>query len=51
MPDERDEALDITNDAPDPLMEQAAVHVARGVQDTSKGAELDRANKKLKDRG
>jgi len=51
MPDERDEALDITNDAPDPLMEQAAVHVARGVQDTSKAAELDRANKKLKDRG
>ena len=51
MPNERDEALDMTNDAPDPLMTQAAVDVARGVQDTSKAAELDRAYKKLKGRG
>ena len=51
MPDERDESLDMTNDAPDPLMEQAAVHMARGLQDTSRAAELDRAYKKLKDVG
>jgi len=51
MPDERDESLDMTNDAPDPLMEQAAVHMARGLQDTSRAAELDRAYKKLKDAG
>ena len=34
-----------------PLMERAAVDVARGLQDTSKAAELDRAYKKLKDTG
>ena len=48
MPNERGESVDMTNDAPDPLIEQAAVDVARGLQDTSKGAELDRAYKKLK---
>ena len=52
MPNERDESVDgaatITADAPDPLIEQAAVDVARGLQDTSKGAELNRAYKKLK---
>ena len=48
MPNERDESLDMTPDAPDPVIEQAAVDVARGLQDTSKGAELNRAYKKLK---
>ena len=48
MPNERDESVDMTNDEPDPVIEQAAVDVARGLQDTSKGAELDRAYKKLK---
>ena len=48
MPNERDESVDMTADVPDPLIEQAAVDVARGLQDTSKGAELDRAYKKLK---
>ena len=48
MPNERDESLDMTPDAPDPLIEQAAADVARGLQDTSKGAELNRAYKKLK---
>ncbi len=38
----------MTADAPDPVIEQAAVDVARGLQDTSKGAELNRAYKKLK---
>ena len=48
MPNERDESVDMTADVPDPLIEQAAVDLARGLQDTSKGAELDRAYKKLK---
>ena len=48
MPNERDESLDMTPDAPDPVIEQAAADVARGLQDTSKGAELNRAYKKLK---
>ena len=48
MPNERDESVAMTADAPDPVIEQAAVDVARGLQDTSKGVELDRAYKKLK---
>ena len=52
MPNERDESVDgsatITADAPDPVIEQAAVDVARGLQDTSKGAEMNRAYTKLK---
>ena len=48
MPNERDESVDMTPDVPDPVIEQAALDVARGLQDTSKGAELNRAYKKLK---
>ena len=48
MPNERDESVDMTPEAPDPMIEQAAVDVARGLQDTSKGAELNQAYKKLK---
>ena len=48
MPNERDESVDMTPEAPDPVIEQAAVDVARGLQDTSKGAELNQAYKKLK---
>jgi hypothetical protein len=48
MPNERDESIAMTPDAPDPVIEQAAVDVARGLQDTSKGAELNRAYTKLK---
>ena len=48
MPNERDESVDMTPDVPDPMIEQAAVDVARGLQDTSKGAELNRAYIKLK---
>lgn len=51
MPNERDESIAMTADAPDPVIEQAAVDVARGLQDTSKAAELDRTYKKLKSRG
>ena len=48
MPNERDESVEMASDAPDPVIEQAAVDIARGLQDTSKGAELNRAYKKLK---
>ena len=48
IPSERDESVDMTPDAPDPMIEQAAIDVARGLQDTSKGEELNRAYKKLK---
>jgi hypothetical protein len=48
MPNERDESVAMTLDEPDPVIEQAALDVARGLTDTSKGAELDRAYKKLK---
>ena len=48
MPNERDESVDMTPDAPDPVIEQAALDVARGLQDTSKGEELNRTYKKLK---
>ena len=48
MPNERDESVAMTADKPDPVIEQAAVDVARGLQDTSKGAELNRAYTKLK---
>ena len=48
MPNERDESVDMTPDAPDPMIEQAAIDVSRGLKDTSKGEELNRAYKKLK---
>ena len=48
LPNERDESVDSAPDVPDPMIEQAAIDVARGLQDTSKGAELNRAYKKLK---
>ena len=48
IPSERDESVDMTPDQPDPMIEQAAIDVALGLQDTSKGEELNRAYKKLK---
>ena len=48
MPNERDESVDMTPDSPDPMIEQAAIDVALGLQDTSKGEELNRVYKKLK---
>lgn len=48
MPNERDESVAMTAEMPDPVIEQAAVDVARGLQDTSKGVELNQAYKKLK---
>jgi hypothetical protein len=48
MPNERDESVAMTAAEPDAAIKQAAVDVARGLQDTSSGAELNRAYKKLK---
>ena len=48
MPHERDESIDMTDEKPSPHIEQAAVDLKRGVQDTSKGAELHSAYTKLK---
>ena len=48
LPNERDESVEITAKVPDPMIEQAAVDVKRGLQDTSKAVETDKAYKKLK---
>ena len=48
MPNERDESINMTADQPDPVVKQAAKDVARGLVDTSNGAELDRTYRKLK---
>ena len=48
LPNERDESVNMTPAQPDPVAKQAARDVARGLQDTSKGAEMDRTYKKLK---
>ena len=48
MPNERDESVAMTPPEADPIIEQAAIDVARGLQDTTSGAELNRAYKKLK---
>lgn len=47
LPHERDQATDMTADAPDPQMKQAAKDVAKGMTDTSKAAELDATYRKL----
>ena len=47
LPHERDQSTDMTAAAPDPVVKQAAKDVARGISDTSKGAEMDKAYKKL----
>ena len=47
LPHERDQAVDMTNAKPNPVVEQAGRDVKRGVRDTSKSVEMDRAYKKL----
>lgn len=47
LPHERDQAVDMTNARPNPAVEQAGKDVKRGLTDTTKGVELDRAYKKL----
>ena len=48
MPHERDQSTDMTPEANDPVIEQAARDVKRGMKDTSKGPEMDKAYDKLK---
>ena len=48
LPHERDEAVDMTGEQTNPLIEQAERDVRKGLKDTSKGPEMDRAYKKLK---
>ena len=47
LPHERDQAVDMTNAKPNPVVKQAGRDVKRGLTDTTKGVELDRAYKKL----
>lgn len=47
LPHDRDQAQDMTHPQPDPLMEQAAKDIGKGIKDTSKAIETDQAYKKL----
>ena len=48
LPSERDESSDMTNDTPDPMIQQARRDIKNGIQDTSKSPEMNQAYKKLK---
>jgi hypothetical protein len=48
IPSDRDQSSDMTAAAPDPQVEQAAKDLKRGLSDTSKGAETDKAYQKQK---
>lgn len=48
LPHERDEAVDMTGEQTSPLIEQAEQDLRKGLKDTSKAPEMDRAYKKLK---
>ena len=48
MPSDRDQSTDMTATTPDPLIQQAAKDLKRGLSDTSKGAETDKAYQKQK---
>lgn len=47
LPHDRDQSVDMTDDKPDPVVKQGGRDVQRGVKDTSKSVEMDRAYKKL----
>lgn len=47
LPNDRDQATDMTNAQPDPMIEQASKDVARGIKDTSAALVTDRTYKKL----
>ena len=47
-PNERDQDVDMTPDAPDAVMTQASKDIKRGVKDTSKGPEMNAAYAKQK---
>ena len=48
LPHERDQSIAMTTPKLDPVIRQAQRDVSRGIKDTSKGAEMDAAYKKLK---
>ena len=48
LPHERDQSSAMTPAQPDPVMTQARRDLGRGLKDTSKSPEMDRAYKKLK---
>lgn len=48
LPSDRDQSADMTAAEPDPLVQQAAQDLARGLSDTSKAAETDKAYQKQK---
>jgi hypothetical protein len=48
LPSDRDQSSNMTAAEPDPKVEQAAVDLKRGLSDTSKGAETDKAYQKQK---
>lgn len=47
LPRDRDESLDMTRAQPSPEIEQAAKDIEKGLKDTSKAPEMDKAYKKL----
>jgi hypothetical protein len=47
LPHERDQAVDMTQGQPNPAIEQGERDLRRGLKDTSKAPEMDRAYKKL----
>jgi len=47
LPHDRDQSVDMTDDKPNPVVKQGGRDVQRGVKDTSKSVEMDRAYKKL----
>ena len=48
LPSDRDQSTDMTAATPDPMIQQAAKDLKRGLSDTSKGAETDKAYQKQK---
>lgn len=48
LPHERDESSDMTGGEPSESMRQAHRDLARGLQDTDRGPEIDRTYRKLK---
>jgi hypothetical protein len=48
LPHERDQSVDMTGGTPSREVQQAHRDVSRGLQDTSRAQETDRAYKKLK---
>ena len=47
LPNDRDQATDMTNSKPDPMIEQASKDLANGLKDTSAALVIDRTYKKL----